>query len=183
MVSYTTDEMLAQWKLRRHLLPLRCDAGVVSDYGVDFDALCRNEMRQWYLDLLATAPVGLLEVSDLSGQVMLRCDDDGVGVVVLPDNVVRLTAVDCDVWKHPAIIVTDPESPLALLQRSYYSRGGEFSPVAVLHGRELRLYSFNDIIPQRLNFLGCVCVPNDGRYVFDERAWGAEYFKFCNSER
>ena len=60
MLRLTQADMLAQWKMRRYLEPLRTDCLISRSDGIDIDAYCVMEMRRWYLDLLATAPVEFL---------------------------------------------------------------------------------------------------------------------------
>ena len=171
ILTLTHQQMLAQWMLRRHLLPMRGDIEVVTQYGYDMEQLCTLHMRDWYLNLLATASPDLLAVEDIAPEVTMTVDADGVGTVALPADVVRVLGVESDEWLHPATVVTDPQSPLAMMQRGYYSRGGAFAPGAIVEAQRLRLYTFDDSLPDnRLSRLLCVRVPADGTYRLDERA-------------
>lgn len=57
MITLTRQEMLAQWKLRRALEPLRADCTAQRNDGIDLDRYLTEEMRSWYLRMLDTAPV------------------------------------------------------------------------------------------------------------------------------
>lgn len=168
-VTLTHEEMLAQWKLRRALLPLRLDCEVTRRDTVDVDRLAALEMRDWYLRLLDTAPVELTGVTDLAGEVAVTAVDDGTATVVLPPGCRRVVSVEMEGWERPATVVADPASPVARLQTSRYSRGGAARPVAVVEGDTLRLYTPVNA-SARLVSLKCVTEPADGSYRMDERA-------------
>lgn len=166
----TQQQMLEQWMARRLLLPMRNDAGIEREYGIDIEAMCRRQMRGWYLGLLASAPVEMLIAEEIAGELQLTVDDNAVGHVTLPDNIVRVLTVQCDTWEAPAILTT-PDTNLALMQRSYYSRGGAMTPVAIHDGNMLRLYSFDDQPDNpHLSLLRVIRAPADGSYLLTERA-------------
>lgn len=52
--------MLAQWKLRHYMEPLRDDCEVTRYDGVNVDSLIALEMQDWYLHLLDTAPLKMV---------------------------------------------------------------------------------------------------------------------------
>lgn len=166
MLSLTEAEMLEQWKLLRHLLPLRADApGVTRSYGIDIDAICRTEMRRWYLRQLDTAPAHLVPVADVASRVTLTADGDNAARLTLPDDIRRVLAVRCDSW-HADAVLAAPGSDDERRQRSPYTRSGAYSPVAVTVGRLMTLYG---VTPgTHLTSLRCVCEPAQHMYIFDE---------------
>lgn len=167
----TSDEMLQQWRLRRALLPLRNDCEVQRTDGIDIDTYLRAEMRAWYLGLLDTALTRYLSLDDIAADVPLTVDSARCVTVKLPDACRRVISVRLQGWERPATIVTDPLSDLARMQHNPFSRGGTASPVAVLDGSTLQLYSAPaSAEPPRLRQLLCVITPDEGLYTLDESA-------------
>ncbi len=170
IITLTHSEMLAQWKLRRVLEPLRDDCAAVRRDGIDLDRLLALEMRDWYLQLLDTAPAELTGVTDIAADVDVVMQPDGSGVVALPEGCRRVVAVTMKGWRRGATVVTDPDSPLAMLQTCRHSRGGTVMPVAVVDGSVLRLYTPPDGDAAEITELKCVMEPPEGVYRMDERA-------------
>ncbi len=164
-----TEEMLNQWRLRRALEPLRNDCTVERLDGTDTDELLRNEMHDWYLTLLDTAPAEILTLTDISGDVALKRNPDGTATVKLPERCRRVEELRLDCWQRPATI-TGQDTPLARLQCNPYSRGGTAEPVAVKHHGRLQLYSIPEGVDASIESLYCVMEPDDGFYEMDERA-------------
>lgn len=168
-IKLSTDEMLDQWRLRRELEPLRSDCTVERLDGIDTDALLRNELNDWYRNLLDTAPVEMLSITDIADMVAIVKRDDGSATVRLPEKCRRVVEVMLDCWQRPARI-TAADSPLARLQDNPYSRGHTSEPVAVERHRRLQLYSIPDGHVPEITSLYCVMEPDDGFYEMDERA-------------
>ncbi len=137
----TEAQLLHEWQLR--YFPGQVNSGciVTTHSGYDFEAIIRARMLDWYGRLLAEGPEEFLAPVDIGGRLNVTLDTEGVGHVILPETVVRLTGVEMEGWSRPAIIVTDLESPEAHRQCSPYSRGGTVRPVAVVDGRSLTLYT------------------------------------------
>ncbi len=173
-ISLDKEEMRREWLVRRHRVAMRGDVSLTVSGGIDLNAVAEREMRGWYVELLRLAPADMLSVSDVAPLCRLTVDDDGVGSVTLPGNVVRVLGVESDGWRRPATVVSDMGVPMALLQRGEYSRGGEYNPVALWEGDRLTLYSF-DTSPgsnPSLTRLLCVVDPGNEVYEMDERALG-----------
>ncbi len=135
-------EMLARWMSRRYLEPVRADCQVERSDAVDLAALCAREARDWYLELLATAPAELLSPVDVAKDCEAEAAADGYSVDVwMPENVVRPLSVRLAGWYRAATVVA-PDSPAARRCASRFGAGGVAEPVAVLEpdGR-LRLFS------------------------------------------
>ena len=131
------------------------------------------EMRQWYLDLLATAPAEMLAVTDLTLSATVKRAPEGRLFIDLPAPAVRVVRVRVAGWQRDAEITIDPHSPLARRQANRYSRGGVENPVAVLSGRRLELFSAES--SKAIPGVEALWVINDtgpDSYSFDERAWG-----------
>lgn len=139
----TKDEMLALWKQRHYLEPLRADCQVSRSDALDVDARCLQDMRAWYLNLLQHGPDDWLASEDVGQQCQIVVSPDGVAEIELPENVVRVLWVRMPLWRQECRVETDAQSVKALLQGNPFSRGGIDNPAAVcLPGsRVLRIYS------------------------------------------
>lgn len=172
-LTLTKAQMLAQWKQRRWLEPLRADCRIRRSDGADLDAYAEMEMRQWYLELLATAPVEMLAVTDLTLSATVRRAGEGRLVIDLPASAVRVVKVRVAGWQRDAEITADPHSPLALRQANRFACGGVEHPVAVHSGRRLELFSAESskALPG-VEALWIIADTGPDSYTFDERAWG-----------
>jgi hypothetical protein len=171
IITYTKQQMLAQWKLRRLLEPLRSDCRITRSDGVDLDAYATRKMRLWYLDLLANAPVEMLATTDISANVTVKSAADGTLTLDLPDTVMRVVRVRLEGWKCDATL-TPAGSTLALRQRNRFACGGVEHPVAVVSRHHLELYSAaNTLVVPAVELLKVVVDPGEEVYRFDERAW------------
>lgn len=83
-LELTKNEMLALWKRRHFLEPLRADCRIERSDGVDLDAIATEEMRLWYLKQLAEAPPDMLAPSDLAMTAKVRRSPQGTGLITLP---------------------------------------------------------------------------------------------------
>lgn len=169
-LTLTAAEMLDLWRLRRALLPLREESVVERRDGIDFDRLLHAELRAWYSNLLDTAPVDMLVLTDIARDVAPALQADGRMTVTLPSGCRRVVEVEAEGWTRAATIAM-AGSPLALQQDNPYSRGRVDAPVAVLHPGRLVLYSTPPGGGKpRLRRLLCVMEPEEGMYELDERA-------------
>ncbi len=134
-------QLLQEWQLR-HLPPMinaGCTVNLASGY--DMDAILSARMHDWYASLLAAGDMSMLAPVEIGDRLSMTTGHDGTGIIILPENVVRVVTVDMEGWKSPATITRDPLSRIAARQRSPYSRAGTDSPVAVIDGRTMRLYT------------------------------------------
>lgn len=161
--------MLALWRQLRYNEPIRNDAAVTRVDGVDRDRLHQVEMRNWYLNLLATGDLRYLKISDIATQVAVTSMGDGTGRVLLPEKCVRPLWVMLEGWDRAARVV-EPDTLEAEMQLNEFSRGGTVEPVAVHYPGQLRLYSLVEGETQKLTALRCVMEPEDGVYEMDESA-------------
>ncbi len=168
-IKLSIDEMLNQWRLRRALEPLRSDCTVERLDGIDLDVLLRNEINDWYRNLLDTAPVEMLVVTDISAMVALSKRGDGSATIRLPERCRRVVEVMLDCWEQPARIV-EADTITAQMQENPYSRGGITAPVAVKRHGRLQVYSIPSNVDGKIASLQCVLEPEEGFYEMDERA-------------
>ena len=170
-LELTRNEMLALWKRRHFLEPLRTDCSVTRTDSIDLDALCAENMRQWYLQLLAEGDPALLAPADISSAATLRRTDHGTVALTLPDNAVRVLAVRLEGWEREAVPVAH-DSPDALRMANSFACGGVACPVAVVHpDRTLELYSPpNTATIPKVDMLLAAADTGPETYAFDERA-------------
>lgn len=168
--TYSRTEMLALWKRRHFLEPLRADCEAVRSDGVDLDRLIEPQMRAWYLDLLRNGPLEMVRQEDISRGATAELTSRGTVMVKLPSDVVRVTAVRLPGW-HRATAPLTADTPEANAPRNRFSFGGVASPKAIIHpDRTLELFSpaSNDnIVPE---LLMVITDPGEHSYIFDETA-------------
>ncbi len=168
-IALSSAEMLAQWKLCRGFEPLREDCEITRSDGIDLDTLLRLEMRNWYLNLLKTAPIDMLAVKNIANDIAIVVNDDNSGIVQLPETCRRLVEFQLKGWKQPAKIIDDANCRDALLQSNIFSRGGCEQPVVIKRNNRLHIYSLPDDNPSILRAMA-VMEPTDGTYEMDESA-------------
>lgn len=169
----TREQMLAEWKMRRHLEPPRTDAVWVRGDGPAVDAYCEAEMRSRYVRLLATAPIECLVTTDVTLSASLKRMEAGRAVVTLPEGTVRVAEVKLPGWERNAEIITDRHDPRVRLQGNRFSCGGTVHPVAVwTGGNAMELFSMSSPMSSALmDRLLVVLDEGSEVYAFDERAW------------
>ena len=173
MMTLTHDQMLAQWKLRHYMEPLREDCEVTRYDGVNVDSLIALAMQDWYLHLLDTAPLKMVPLTDLANETaQIDRPETGAVVVKLPENVRRVVAVNIEGCPQDIVPVTDMTDYRVALQKSEYSRGGRCEPVAVLSaGGILTVYGEDESgkLPV-VEHIYAVVLPEANTYIFDESA-------------
>lgn len=162
----TQSQMLTLWRQQRLLEPIRHDAVVTRDDGIDLDAVLLPEMELWYDNLLRNGPLEQLVTHDISSNFSPKFYDDCSASITLPENVVRVINVKMSEWRHGVKPVL-PGSPEAVRQAHPFTRATVHAPVAVLDDRNLRLYPANKT--DSLTELTCV-VRNEGEYEFMRQA-------------
>ena len=137
----TEAQLLQEWQLR--YLPPMVNAGCIatSHSGYDMEAIIRARMRDWYSRLLSEGDTGLLSAVEIGDRLVMTVDSDGTGKITLPDNVIKVLSVDIEGWKSPAAVTCDPSSRIAQRQRSPCSRATAESPVAVVDGTKMSVYT------------------------------------------
>ena len=160
-IHLSSDEMLAQWKLRRGFAPLRADCVISRTDGIDLDNL---------LNLLATAPLEMLATTNIASDIAVVPTGEGGAVVMLPESCRRIVEFQLDGWQRPAIIVDDPLCHLARIQANPFSRGLTVNPVVVKQQNRLFVYSLPAGSTPKITRAIAVMEPTDGSYEMDESA-------------
>ena len=136
----TEAQLLQEWRLRYLPQPVNAGCSVTASSGYDMESIIKARMRDWYSRLVAADPAMLAPV-EIGYRLTLTIADDGTGIVNLPEETVKVLAVEMEGWRRAATVTADPLSRIALRQRSPYSRGCTESPVAVIDGSKMRLYT------------------------------------------
>lgn len=110
--------MLALWKRRHFIEPLRADCTIERTDGIDLDARLREEMRAWYLDLLRHGPVEALAPAEIAGECRAVVSPEGVTELILPAGVERVLSVQLSGWCRAATVIADPRHPAVRLQET-----------------------------------------------------------------
>ena len=129
-LTLTKSEMLALWKRRHFLEPLRADCTVERSDGIDIDTIACVEMRLWYLRQLTEAPAEMLAPKDIAMTAKVRRSAHGTALITLPQEVVRVVAVKLAGWERPARMVhaDDP----AIRTGNVFARPGVAEPLATM---------------------------------------------------
>lgn len=157
----SAEAMLDLWMLHSTCEPLRTDAAVTRSYAVDFRTLMAGRMRAWYIATLLNAPPEVLPLTDIASSLSVVRTPSGAGVAELPAGVLRVVSVEAADWAMPALVTSDPSSPLARSQASPYSCGRSVRPVVVVSGSVMRVFSPPE---QGLSSVLAVMLPPEGTY-------------------
>lgn len=171
--TFSHSQMLELWRIRLGLKPARVDCTIERVDGIDIDAMISRQMRQWYVDLLDTAPLELLAAEDISSKLSLMVTSDGCARFTLPENCRRLISVQLNSWHRPALVVAAHQNPrLEIMQANPYSRAGAQRPLAVVHGRSVHLYSADtsSAVSHKISSALAITDPGPDTFVLDERA-------------
>lgn len=132
LTTYTKSQLMAQWRLRRGLEPMRGDVTVELD-GTDTDALDEAEMMDWWRHMTAHAPADMLEAKEMCIRCTTKAATGGGTDVELPATAGcrRIVGVRLSGWKREGMLV-GPDSREAELQQWEYTQAGAEQPVAVV---------------------------------------------------
>ncbi len=170
-LSLTRSEMLERRRLVGGLEPLRTDCSVSHADGIDIDALLEIQLREWYVALLDTAPVGMLAPEDIAGQCSIEIGSgpwEGGAMITVPDSCRRPLSVFLQGWMVPAAIQrTDQTDTVLCRQLNPYTAADETKPVAiVLHDGRIAAWPYG----RRIGQLTAILDKGPGIYSFDEAA-------------
>lgn len=162
--------MMRMWRIRAFPEPVNSGCSVTRHDGIDLDLWLAAKLDDWYYDLLRSAPPALLAPVEIASSLTVGILPDRSASVRIPDSVVRVLSIRLEGWMRPALVVSDPASRMAVLQRSVYSRGGVNAPVAVAFPGELRLYSVPDHMDSAVVASAMAVVHTPGTYHIDSAA-------------
>lgn len=171
-MKLTDQQMLAMWREAKGLEPMRSDCSIETFDGYDITSAMMVEMRQWYLQLLDTAELRYLELSDITDSLKLKPVANGVWQFSIPTDTRRIITLQINGCKHLTPVQSRAESLREIeLNRNRYSRSTAENPLAVITGRIVTLYCATDD-GQAPEIIGSQAVvdPGDEWYVMNESA-------------
>ena len=128
----THDQMMALWRRARGLESVRTDCSIELYEGVNLTAALATEMRLWYLNLLDTAPLCHLTLTDVARRLKVSGGGRrGVWRVDLPPDVRRMVSVTLDNGATAIVLQTD-DAPtrVELMSANPFALPGADAPVA-----------------------------------------------------
>lgn len=99
--TYSESAMLELWRLLRAAEPLRLDCTVGRTHGVDMDAIYKNRMRGWYLNLLDRGREEFLAPENVAEGARVERQGN-LTVIAAPEGVRRILRLRFASW--PAAI-------------------------------------------------------------------------------
>ncbi|MDE5608140.1 MAG: hypothetical protein K2I64_04310 [Muribaculaceae bacterium] len=162
-MTYTLQQLIDEWKLRRGLEPVRSDAAFHRFDALDIDTYIGRLVDKWYHSLLDSGPDTALIAHDIAPQLIPVSHAATKAVYRLPDGCRRLLQVDVDVSLPPAVIA-EPGSTLARSQECPFARGKGGAPVAVRYGDLLHVYSFTTLPDAPPDRVLAIVTPPEGIY-------------------
>lgn len=169
-MNLSENEMLALWRQVMNIDVNRTNCQVEVDDGIEIDALLRTHIKQWYDNLLETAPLQWLPQTDVASQAVATANSEGVVNIELPNGCVRLSQLMLQGWQQPVTQFHQPDDDVALMQTSPYLRGALCNPVAVLYEQSVMAYSIEPGTQPVVTQLLAVMRNDAGKYVFSRSA-------------
>ena len=137
----TDQQMLTLWRRACRLESARSDCSIDEYDGYNITAAMMMDMRLWYLNLLDTAELRHLVLTDITAKLKIKQAADGVWCFSLPTDTRRLVSIHVEGCAHTIVVINaDDAQRLITLNSNRYSRSGMTNPVAILRGREVTLY-------------------------------------------
>lgn len=156
-------------KVRARLDEVSSGGDVIQSVGVEddkpLDTLIGSVLNESAYDLLLTAPFSRLKITAAPAATTLT-ETSGAVSITLPDDFLRLVAVQLSDWTCPVGVACLPDSAIGARQKNVYLRGGRSKPVAVLEqtsgGHTLNLYSTEQKTPKltRLDYIALCTAEN-----------------------
>lgn len=171
-MKLTDTQMLALWRRAQNLEAARNDCSIEVFEGYDIASALNTAMRQWYLNLLDTAPLQYLQTTDITSQINLTNIAPGVWQFTLGESVRRLISLQISGCTHAtSILPADAAQRQIALSTNRYSCAGTANPVATQLNRTITLLcrTADGKAPTILSSVAVVD-PGDEWYVFDESA-------------
>jgi hypothetical protein len=107
-----------------------------------------QQLEQAANEVLRVVPVHRLPSCEKQGTDLTSSSNDGVCIITLPDDFLRLVRVKLAEWSNPVIVPISVDHPLYRHQFNKYTRGHQDKPVAVYidtaDKKELECYSYSN---------------------------------------
>ena len=130
-MEITRADIIARTKTCMEELTPQWNGTFEQTEGVSIERYIDDKIDEQLRVLFITAPVILLPVTELKGQVVVQQRQDGTGRLQMPDNFLRPVSLQMEGWNKPVSKFINEQHPLYELQFSRYTRGGVNKPVAV----------------------------------------------------
>lgn len=174
-MTYTEEDLLRIWALRRHCIDTRLDMTVTRPAGSPDIEIMKEEMKAWYNDIIISAPLNYLDPEDLAPQCTISPEDPAIGIysITVPKHTVRFAGLQIrtSFGIRPVRIVMEG-SVDALLQLNRHSMAGARFPIAVeppVGSRTMILYAKEPIVsktPELVYFPGIRNSPDSVAYPY-----------------
>lgn len=167
IVTMTEQEMLNYWKTKLRLNPVRKGCIIEREDGIDLDEVIIQRMREWYANILATAPWDKLPIKDLTDSLNYTISPNLVVRVELPQHVIEPIEWKMESWKRASTTFYQPDCYMSSLQYNFYSRGRSAKPIMIRLTQHVIIYTAahsSDTIIRAL----CTVRPTDGTYQLAE---------------
>lgn len=162
-MTYTLQQLIDEWKLRRGFEPARSDAAFNRFDALDIDTYIARRVDKWYHELLDRGPLSALVITDITALLMPVSHSATKAVYRLPARCRRLVSVDVDI-SRPGAIIAPADSALARRQECQFARGSGGAPVAVCHSDHLHIYSHSSLPDAPPDRVMAVMTPEEGLY-------------------
>lgn len=173
MLTYSSKEMLNEWKLRTQMVNFHRDCIVEREDGIDLDAVLLKKLNDIYERLLVEAPIEFLPVYDVAEDCALMVRADWSARVVLPETCVRVVEVKLSSSDRSLTEFVKPDTRLAKMQASEWTRAGALHPVCVEEHRCLDIYSLKEGVESKIDKLLAVCRKDADTFEFSPVLWEA----------
>ncbi len=167
MKSFSETEIITLWRRVLGFDPTRTDCTVEAVDGIGIDEWIRPRIRQWYLNLLDTAPARLLPVNEFGRAAGITVMGHSIALITTPDSARRVISLKLQGWSRAIVPVAESlaSDQLARLA-SPYGKPGNGNPLAVIRADGSILAAPVDI--PVVESLRAVADTSPGTYTFDE---------------
>lgn len=171
IITLTDERLLGLWRERARLEPVLSDASIERFDCVDINSRLRMDMRQWYLELLSSGPLEMVDVTDVKARTRVEpAATHGIWNITLPASTARLVSISLN--HRGPVRIMDPDSPEGLrcrqLLENKFVRMGCI-PVAFHRPGTRQVTLFYSSTPELYKVM-TVEIPEDDIYILDEKA-------------
>lgn len=167
-LTLTNEQMARIWRARAAIESADSDSSFERFDAVDIADAINFAMRQWYLNLLDTAPLSCLVATDITEKLKQKSAGAVWITAELPSDCRRLTSLTLASSPLPVRIVDDINDDVKLkrILANTYTRGAAFEPRAFVVQRMLTVIAPSPAISSAVGIVD----PGDETYTLDESA-------------
>lgn len=169
ILSLNDEQMLNLWREGAGLEPALVDASIERFDSVNVDGILRRAMRAWYIDWLATAPLDLVPVTDITRFAKIEeCPAPGQWSVRLACECARVVTVEIEPYGLiPVLTHAQAGKTDSLLNR--FVRRGSLAPCVVMPSANTVILNIDSDRAPLLRKITGVMITEDDDYRVDER--------------